>query len=146
MVKAENQESAKIADLYKLPKDILIYLISVIRDETIKECKKERQEYLIKRLSDFDIIQCPECSYFTKEYLDNSMECEICSYRCCSSCSHEKIKHVKTWNLSGCWMCPNCIKTYCHNCMSRVEIGESMNENEVKLCAYCLKREERENM
>lgn len=92
-------------------------------NERIKLKMTELEEELEKH----DIFQCSSC----KNYNKNIGKCDMCDTL---SCSCTEITHVKTWNLSGMYMCHKCILLYCHHCIRPID-----NDGK-KYCNECEER------
>ena len=101
------------------PKNISEYVAQyVIKHNKYRD---EELDILYKVLEDFDINKCFDCE---KYYLKTG-HCEVCDKYYCGCCGY--IEHIKTWNLSGTWMCAICVLNQCHNCSHDAIIG----------CKYC---------
>ena len=100
--------------LYKLPKDLLVKLISTIREETIKEKEKEinNKEKQINHyksliaeiitIYNINIYKCNFCDrYEVGDDLYYIISCCQCQIECCS-------EHYKT--IEGGLLCINCQK------------------------------------
>lgn len=97
-----------------------------ITETNYKEEYEKLKATLGSVLEKYDIVQCNGC----KEYSRDCDRCDLCDIW---SCGCIKIKHIKTWYLSGTCMCEKCILTHCHFC----SVSKGLSENDKNLCSKC---------
>ena len=117
------------------PKNIQEYIVErIIKHNKYRD---EEMRKLYKVLEDFDILKCDVCL----EYSQNVKSCDMCDFKCCETCYDTKIRHIDTWNLSGCKMCEKCILIYCHFCIAEVGTnGRTCTICDSILCEKCTLR------
>ena len=112
------------------PTNIKDYVVKYIieysknRDEELKDLRKELAMLQEIASEHCDIVKCDNCF----KYRNDWGTCDICDVSTCKDCNDDSnndrgITHVKTWNLSGSWMCSKCVAGYCHFCVSIGYVG-----------------------
>lgn len=85
------------------------------RDEEVESLKREIQS-LKEDLENANIVKCSWCGV-NREY---DRTCDFCDKMSCQSC--DDIQHYKSWNLSGCNACNDCVNLWCTLC--RLDLKE----------------------
>ncbi len=77
--------------------------------------RDDEMKKMLEELEEIGVIKCMTCNSFT---INNYSSCDCCDLKTCC----QDIIHVRTWNLSGCNMCPNCFPVHCHFCSYKTDL------------------------
>ncbi len=89
--------------LYKLPKDILVELISTIQEETLKDPQKLIDHLINEHNIDIEYSKCDFCNKYEGKYGDSINFCDNCDKKCCFE--HNKFKEAGFINYVYCIGC-----------------------------------------
>ena len=91
-------------DLYSFPKDILVKMLSTIREDTKKDYEIYKNKWE-KIENNSNVLKCSNCSSFTIEYILN-IECEEINN--CYSCSKLFCDNCYLKGIDGNYSCLKC--------------------------------------